>query len=160
MNKYARNTTVSVSKSRSEIEDNLQRFGADSFGYMTERREGCEVAAIAFRIQGRNVRLFLSLPSREDERFWVTPGGRRRRDGDQAYKNWEQECRRMWRSLAEVIKAKLIAVDDGISTIEREFMADIMLPDGQTVSEHISEKIGEAYSTGRMVPLLPQKCDR
>ena len=153
--RYASQTSVTTAKSRAEIEDTLQRFGADSFGYMTERRDDCEVAAIAFRLAGRNVRLLLKLPGRDDERFWKTPGGRRRRDSDGAYKAWEQECRRMWRSLAQVIKAKLIAVEDGISTVEREFLADIMMPDGYTIADHVTDKISESYASGKSVPLFP-----
>ena len=34
-----------------------------------------------------------------------------------------------------VIKAKLEAVASGISTIEKEFLADIVMPDGSTVNE-------------------------
>ncbi len=153
--RYASTTTVPVAKSRLEIEDTLQRFGADKFAYMTERREAGEVAVIAFCVEERNVRLLLSLPSRDDEEFWRTPGGRKRRNKDQAFRAWEQECRRMWRSLSAVIKAKLVAVEDGISTIEREFLADIMLPDGNTVGEHVEHRIQQSYDGGKSIPLLP-----
>lgn len=43
----------------------------------------------------------------------------------------------------------------GISTIEREFFYDIVLPDGKTVGEFMAPQIETAYKTGEMPPLLP-----
>jgi hypothetical protein len=37
--------------------------------------------------------------------------------------------------LVAVVKAKLVAVEDNISTLEREFVADLVLPNGQTMHE-------------------------
>jgi hypothetical protein len=44
-------------------------------------------------------------------------------------------------------------VDDGISTIEREFLADIMTPNGETVGDRLIPQI-EEISRGRMLPAL------
>jgi hypothetical protein len=57
--------------------------------------------------------------------------------------------------LALVIKAKLEAVDSGITTFEDEFLAHIVMPDGQTVASHIKPGIAAAYESGTMTPLLP-----
>lgn len=73
----------------------------------------------------------------------------------QAYEAWEQACRSRWRALYLIIKAKLEAVDSGISTIEREFLYDIVLPDGKTVGEYMAPQIEAAYTTGEMPPMLP-----
>jgi len=54
-----------------------------------------------------------------------------------------------------VIKAKLEAVESGISVFEDEFMANIVMPDGRTVSEHVRPRIATAYESGEMPPLLP-----
>ena len=43
--------------------------------------------------------------------------------------SYDQACRQRWRALLLVIKAKLEAVTAGISTIETEFLANIVLPD-------------------------------
>jgi len=155
MSRYAENTSVSVAKSRAEVEETLERFGASSFGYMRGQENGYEKAIIAFCIESRNVRMSITLPDKEEEKFKKTPGGRRRRNNNAAHKAWEQECRRAWRALVYIIKAKLVAVQDGISTVEREFMADILMPDGHTIEEHVSSKIEQAYSSGKNVPLLP-----
>ena len=54
-----------------------------------------------------------------------------------------------------VIKAKLEAVTAGISTIETEFLANIVLPDNTTAGEWILPQIDQAYRNGAMPPLLP-----
>ena len=55
-----------------------------------------------------------------------------------------------------VIKAKLEAVESGITTFENEFLANIVLPDGQIVSDFMLPQIEHCYITGKMPVLLPQ----
>lgn len=54
-----------------------------------------------------------------------------------------------------VIRAKLEAVESGISVFEDEFLANVVMPDGRTVSQHSRPMIATAYETGRVQPLLP-----
>ena len=54
-----------------------------------------------------------------------------------------------------VIKAKLVAVEAGISTIEREFLADVVLPDGHTVGQWVAPQLDKIYERGEMPALLP-----
>ena len=54
-----------------------------------------------------------------------------------------------------VIKAKLEAVTAGISTIETEFLANIVPPNNTTAGEWILPQIDQAYRNGAMPPLLP-----
>ncbi|MDD3798409.1 MAG: hypothetical protein PHE36_04435 [Novosphingobium sp.] len=74
---------------------------------------------------------------------------------DAALREWEQACRQRWRALALVIKAKLEAIDSGISEFDDEFMAHIVLPNGRTVSEEVRPKITSAYAGEGMPNLLP-----
>jgi hypothetical protein len=60
---YARDTNVSVSRTRDEIVATLERYGADAFGYASG--EGLEV--VFFRMSGRRVRLLLALPDLDDD---------------------------------------------------------------------------------------------
>ena len=132
MRKYAQDTKVPVTKSRTEIERTLQRYGADQFIY--GEQEG--LAVVGFRMADRQVKIFLPLPVGDSE-------------GD------KRERRRLWRSLAMIIKAKLEAVHAGISVFDDEFMAHIVFPDGRTVGDHIRPQIAQAYETDQMPPLLP-----
>ena len=67
---------------------------------------------------------------------------------------WEQACRQRWRALLLIIRAKLEAVESGITTLESEFLANILLPDGGTIGEWLALQVDEAYATGRMPPML------
>lgn len=146
MAQYAANTSVSVEKSRAEIESILTKYGAGQFGYATDQGRG--LASIQFSASGRHVRFVLQLPRQMDEAFVMCPKGKKARTADAAYKAWEQACRQRWRALALCIKAKLEAVECGIAEFEDEFMAHIVLPGGQTVSSLMRPQIEQAYLTG------------
>jgi len=127
--RYAQYTKVSVSNSKTEIERILSRYGADQFMYGTKE----EMAVVMFRAHGRHVKFVLPLAV----------------DGN------DQEERRRWRCLVLVIKSKLEAVATGIVEFEDEFLAQIIMPDGRTVSEHARPMIENAYKSGKVQSLLP-----
>jgi hypothetical protein len=148
---YAQGTEVPADRSRAEIEKMLARFGADQFisGWEKDR-----VAMIGFRVHGRMVRIALPMPDPSDPLIRLTPAGRVRKPLQQK-DAYAKEERRRWRSLVLVIKAKLAAVEDGISTIEREFLADVLLPDGTTLASWVAPQIERAYATAEMPTMLP-----
>jgi hypothetical protein len=79
----------------------------------------------------------------------------RERTPEGAHKAWEQACRQRWRALLLVIKAKLEAVETGITSFEDEFMAHIIMPDGLTAAQHVRPWIAKSYASGDTPPLLP-----
>lgn len=147
---YAEKTSVSVAKTKADIEELIQKAGAGQFvsGYKEN------MAVIGFSVDNRQIRFVLPLPDKEDKKFWYTPERRNKRTKEQAYAAWEQACRAKWRALYLIIKAKLEAVESGISTIEREFFYDIVLPDGNTVGEFLSPQLDMVYESGNMPPML------
>ena len=147
---YAENTSVSTEKSRAEIERTLQRYGADQFMYGWDQ----EKAVVDFRMNGRQIKFLLPMPEKNDSSFTLTDTGRERSEAA-AFKAWEQACRQKWRALSLVIKAKLEAVEAGIAIFEDEFMANIVLPNGSTVSQFMLPQIEDAYETGEMPKMLP-----
>lgn len=149
MSRYAENTNVSVSNSKAEIERVIERYGAAQFmsGWTEDR------AVIGFSMQNRQIRFVLNMPDRKDREF--THHSRGRRTDEAAHKAWEQACRQRWRALALVIKAKLEATSAGIAEFEDEFMANIVMPNGRTVSEEVRPRIAQAYESGTMPALLP-----
>lgn len=147
--RYARTTTVTVASSRAELENILERYGADRFAYSTEAGR----VQIAFRIKGTFVRMDLPMPLLEDREFALTATRQIRSEGSRR-EAWDQACRQRWRALVLVVKAKLEAVEVGISTLEREFLADTLLPDGSTFGEWAIPQVQNAYLTGTMPPLL------
>lgn len=149
MTRYAANTDVSSARSRDEIERTLTRYGADQFFYGWQD----DAAAVGFRMQDRHVRFVLPMPSKTERRF--THHSRGVRTTDAALKEWEQAVKQRWRALALVIKAKLEAVESGISEFESEFLANIVLPDGTTAGQWMRPQIAQAYATAAMPSLLP-----
>lgn len=152
MGRYAEDTTVSSEKSRADIERILTRYGASRFMYGWEE----EHAVIAFELAGRRVKFLLPLPSRSDREITHTPSRGVRRSPAQAEAAYEQAVRQRWRALALVIKAKLEAVETGITLFEEEFLAHIVLPSGATVGQFMLPQVEETYKTGKMPPLLPR----
>ena len=62
---YARNTTVSAIRTRNEIEETLERYGADAFAYATQGN----LATVIFAMENRRIRFVLELPDPEDFRY-------------------------------------------------------------------------------------------
>jgi hypothetical protein len=149
MGRYAKDTTVSSARSKMEIEKTLAKFGARAFMYGWEG----EHAAVAFQMYDRHIKFILPLPSRDD--FSQTETGRERA-ANVAEKAYEQAVKQKWRSLALIIKAKLVAVDDGILSFEEAFLAHIVLPDKSTVGQFILPQIARAYDQGSMPKMLPE----
>jgi len=149
--KYAEKTSVSVSKSKAEIEKTLTRYGAEQFISGWDQQK----AFIGFHMNGRGVKFLVPLPLKSNEEFRMTPSGRRERHPEEALKAWEQACRQRWRALALVIKAKLEAVETGITDFEDEFLAHIVLPDGSTCGEYLKPQLIQAYERKTMPKLLP-----
>ena len=130
---YAEKTTVSVSKSRVEIEDLIRKHGADQFvsGYSGNR------VMIGFTAYGRQVRFMVEIPVGKNQ------------------KDTEQLERQRWRALLLVIKAKFEAIDSGVSCFDDEFLAHIVLPDGKTCGDYMVPQLEAVYETGQMPALLP-----
>jgi hypothetical protein len=149
MPRYAEKTTVTSDETRLEIERTLKRYQATAFGYGWEENR----ALIEFRLADRRIRFVLPLPPKAE--FERTPERRLVRSPAEQEKAWEQACRQRWRALALVIKAKLEAIEAGVVSVEEEFLAHTVLPDGRTVGELAIPAVRHAYATGEFRPLLP-----
>ena len=150
--KFAEGTTVSVSRSRDEIERNLKRHGATGFLYGDQGNR----AAIAFEMDGRRYRMELMYPELESYRY-MRAGAAPMRERTEAQMEiaLEQEKQRLWRGLNLLVKAKLEAVASGIATMEEELLNYTVMPNGQTVGEWLEPQLDEVYRTGKMPPLIP-----
>ena len=148
--RYAEHTAVSAERSKAEIEKLLSKYGAEQFVSGWDK----DCAKIGFRLHDRHVRFVLMLPAKNDPKFQRTPSGRKVLCPEVAWKVWEQATRQRWRALALVVKAKLEAVESGITTFESEFMAFIVMPNGKTVGEMAMPLIEGAYKSGKMPQVL------
>jgi hypothetical protein len=144
---YASETTVSPEKSLTEIQQTLKRYGAGKFGYM----DNGETIMIAFEMKGRRLRFTLPLPKLAD---FKRDGANRTRSSAQQQAALDKAIRQKYRALLLTIKAKLESVEAGIETFEQAFMANLLLPSGETIGEWAIPQVQVAYETGRMPPLL------
>lgn len=139
---YAVDTRVPIARTRSDIEGVLTRYGAKQYVSGWDEDQG--IAMIGFTVMNeedepRQVRIKMVMP---DPTAFSTD------------KKARTAWRSAWRSLLLVIKAKLEAVDSGISTVEHEFMADVVLPDGRTIQDWVGPQLSKAYKGGKMPKLL------
>jgi hypothetical protein len=132
MSRFASNTSVSVGKTKAELEALLSAHKAEGFAYASQENRAC----IAFQLRAKQVKIILPLPTSADPDIRRTPVGRARTPA-QIKQQLEQETRRRWRALLLVVKAKLEAVQTGISTFEHEFLAYIVVPGGGTVGDTV-----------------------
>lgn len=156
---YAEGTSVSEEKSRQEIERMLTRMGASKFGVLSDYNE--RTAEIGFVYKTIHVRMLITLPDPKDDRFNKTPTGKWLRSDNAKEEMYRAEVRRKWRSLSLALKAKLVSVEEGITTFEREFLPYMVTSSGQTVAEKMEPLIREAME-GRPIPAtlcLPEGAD-
>lgn len=136
--RFAEGTEVPVERTRAELEALLAKHGASQVVVYRDMNPPLR-GRVIFRIQERMVRLDVVPKVTSSQRKHGLP----------------QAEREAWRRLLLVVKAKLELIADEGSTLEREFLADILLPDSTTVYETLRDKIDAAYTDGKVPPLLP-----
>ena len=157
--RYAENTHVSVERSQSEIVRILRNAGVVEQGFATNEQRG--ESMVVFTLENRQARLSVKIPSideltrqaeAEPPRGWNHWSVPARLD----YLRTKQSrlAQQRWRVLVIAVKTKLELIADGHSTFEREFLADLLLPNGKTVVEAVLPLIEDAYKTGRQPSLL------
>lgn len=144
---FASNTDVPVERSKLELERVLRRAGAAQYGVAHDDAKG--EAICYFKLADRSIRLNVPLPKLSDFKHRAGSSYRLASLADQQ-RRWEQACRTRWRGIILVCKAKLELVALGLSTVEREFLADVVLPDGRSVAELFKPVLEQAYRTGAM----------
>lgn len=155
MGKFAEGTDVSVERTRMELERMLVSYKARATAVFNSETE----AAICFEMHERRVMFRLKMPNPKSREFTHKKVNQSNSAApvsqSVAESRYRQACQRKWRALLLAIKAKLVSVDEGIETFEDAFMAHVVMPDGQTIAEHVRPRIASAYKEGKMQPLLP-----
>lgn len=180
MGRYAQETSVPMERSRREVERTLVRYGASGFAYSWERRTepyphptDCRVCkgtrldrsdstgrrrCNAFpwnapdTIERETVIVGFKMPTPRGERRvqLEVPMPHELEVGTKA--KVDAATRQRWRVLVLVLKAKLEAVASGISTLEAEFLANVVMHDGRTIGQAILPRMNEAVESGRLLP--------
>lgn len=128
---FAQGTAVAESTSRIEIETLLRKHGATS---IASGWDGTR-ATVLFEAHSRRVRFNLDLQAPSTGKAIA-------------------ENRRRWRCLLLILKAKLEAVAGELVTFEEEFLAQTVLPNGETVGDWMAPQVAAAYERGAGMPKL------
>ena len=140
MSAYA-STNVTVERSQAELRKLFQRFGVDRLGFGEETDDaGVRWAAVTFTHAAYAVRLRVPLKL-VDEREVERKARRARSKTANEIRNgmYEQEEKRIWRVLAWNLKARMVAVDEGVESFEQAFLPHLVNPaTGQTVYEDLA----------------------
>jgi len=137
---YAAKSPIPAEKTRAQIESVLKRSGADQIGSLLD---GDAKAVTLFRIDNICIRTTLYLPLISDENIQFDRAGKKRTHAV-AVSILEQTRRSHWRSWLLIIKAKLEAIEKGVSTTEREFYPDVVIPGTNvTMAEYIGPQLAQ-----------------
>jgi hypothetical protein len=148
---YARETTVSPERTQGEIVEVLKRYQAKD--YMTGWVQG--KALVAFKLKELGIRYLCPMPDPQHRAFTHSSKGVRTQQ--QAVKAWEQAVKQRWRALLLIIKAKLEAIAAGISSVEEEFLANVVTQRGTTIGQELLPQLPEIRKGGgvQLLPALP-----
>ena len=124
---FAKKTRVPVERTQQAIQVLLKKHGAEAFGTYGDST----TAAVAFKMRGLSYRIELPVPKSDEQGF-----------------------RARWRLVLLLVRAKLELVAVGASTIEREFLADQVMPNGKTVGDSFPKIIQAALGGGDVRRLL------
>lgn len=115
MPQYAKNTTVSVKKTKIQIQDLFEKWGIEEFFFGTSPRGD----GVGFKYNDRLYKHNVPQPKQE------FLSGRQ----------YEQAVRQRWRIFYMSLKMKLEEIDSEGMTFEDQFLAMMCLPDGSTVAD-------------------------
>lgn len=137
--KYAEGTKTDTATTQNAIRRLLEQHG-NVDGFVVGEQAG--IAVLSFQMKDRRLTFRMAIPR-------IDHNARERTNAAAM-----QETRRMWRSLLLCIKAKLESVRSGIESFEDAFLAQTVLPTGETMGEYAARTIPEALEGRPMPPLL------
>lgn len=132
-------TQMPVSRSQDELRATLRKHGADSFQFGEGRRGDTRLAGVEFSHRGHRVVMLvpIKVPSAAEadaierrakkKRGWLVP------------EEWAEA--RTWRVIAWTLRARLIAVEEGVETFEQAFLPHIVNPaSGRTIYSELADE--------------------
>ena len=156
---YAQGTDVPVDRSIAEMRRLLASAGEVRFA--TE--EGPARYSLMAELGGRWYAFHVDRPDWHDWKQFFSRGSLWERTEREAEKMAAAEHRRRWRVLCFLLKAKVVATEDGTvdegdgvnEDLARELIPYVMLPDKSTVGDHFEREMAAFYASGRMPRALP-----
>lgn len=143
---FAEKSDVPFERSIAEIIALLRKAGADRIAQFEEP----ERFTITFQMVDRYVQFRVPLIAE-----YAGPASHGNNRPVDRQKWIDQRNRQKGRALMLVIKAKLESVESQVETFEEAFLAQVLMPDGDTLYDRVKEPIAIEYREGRAVPMLP-----
>ncbi len=143
---YAKHTKVDIFKTQGDILGLLRKHGATGFILDWDKDR------IGFKINDRSIIIQIKKPNKNDKQFNYYPSGKEIFDDKVSEQKYKQAIRTRWRSLLLILKAKFVAIEAKVSTIDNEFMANFILKNGRTLAEHILPQLDQPD----LFPQLPE----
>ncbi len=139
MSPYAEGTKVPAERSKAELEKIVLKYGASRFLSGWDQQS----IVVGFVMNDRQIKLIVAIPSKDSPEVKYTPGGKWMRAPAEVERAWQAAIRQRWRALTLIVKAKLEAIAEGITTFDKEFLGDIVLPGGATVAQVLIPHLDE-----------------
>jgi len=140
---YTRGDSFSSEASRKHIRQALADYGATDVVFSQRGN----LSAVAFKGGGRQFRIVMPLQQSDGE-LAIRGDVADSRLHEAHARILERANRKSWHALALAIDAKLGAAAAGISTLESEFLAHVVLPGNRTVLDQLEPVIDSAYRSG------------
>lgn len=139
-------TEVPVEKSQGELRSLLQKFGATQFTF----GEGRDWAGIEFVHNDQLVRLRCPLRQPTDQQVASWKNAAHVATAEAVARLLDKEAMRVWRVLVWSVKARLVAVEEGLESFEQAFLSHLVDPSTNvTLWEAVREPIeGGAFQLG------------
>lgn len=131
-------TTVAVSKSQEELRVLLRRHGAESFQFGEGRRGDDRLAGVEFSHRGHRVVLLVPIKIPAASEMKRIERAARKKHGSLVPDEWAEQ--RTWRVIAWTLRARMVAVEEGVETFEQAFLPHIVNPaTGKTIYTELAE---------------------
>lgn len=134
-------TAVPVERSQGEVRKLLTRHGASRFAFGEETDSaGVRWAMVQFGHGGLMVRM--RVPHKPVDRHQVSSKYQRSRTKtrDEIAGELEEQAKRIWRVIAHNLKARLVAVEEGVETFAEAFLAHLLDPrTNTTIYEQLAD---------------------
>lgn len=136
-------TAVAVERSQAEARKLLLAHGASHFAVSEGEGATGRYAAVEFVHDGQQVRMRVGLKAPDEDALAARARRAQRRTlAELRREAHEQEARRTWRVLVHSLKARLVAVDEGLETMAQAFLPHLVDPaTDQTLWEAVRDRV-------------------
>jgi hypothetical protein len=117
-------TNVPVEKSQQELRELLRKFGAMQFSF----GEGRDWAGLEFVHDEQLVRVRCPLRQPDDRQISSYNKAAHTPTAESVMRLLDKEAMRVWRVLVWTVKARLVAVEEGLETFEQSFLSHLVDP--------------------------------